>query len=181
MSTAQGGEGREVDRLDHHKHMDYVQAVIGRLANNSFVMKGWALTVSSALLGFAASRGEPLLALVAVLPALAFWVLDTYFLRQERAFRDMFEDVAAKRVVDFEMKPARYAARQPWRVGLSISLLLFYGAIILVSGLVSLTLVLAVGPSGCEREPGARSWLHVEEFVADPYRDPSVVLHRPLL
>jgi hypothetical protein len=132
--------------------MDFIQAVINRLASNSFVMKGWALTISSALLGFATSRSDPLLALVAVFPALTFWVLDTYFLRQERAFREMFDDVAAKRVVNFEMKPARYAARQSWRVGLSVSLLLFYGAIILVSTLVSLTLALAVGPNGDKGE-----------------------------
>lgn len=153
--------GGDVDRSDHHKHMDYVQSVINRLANNSFVMKGWALTVSSALLGFAASRSEPLLALVAVMPALAFWVLDTYFLRQERAFREMFDDVAAKVVTDFKIKPAPYAARQPWRVGLSISLVLFYGAIIVVSVLVAVTLALTTAAD--DEGSGAQPCVRIEE------------------
>ncbi|MDE3721378.1 hypothetical protein PWG71_08255 [Nocardiopsis sp. N85] len=170
MSAAQGGESREVDRSDHHKHMDFVQAVINRLANNSFVMKGWALTVSSALLGFAVSRGEPLLALVAVLPALSFWVLDTYFLRQERAFRKMFDDVAAKRVADFEIKPAEYAARQSWKVGLSISLLLFYGVIILVSVMVWLTLALTAEPNSDEGAPKTQDRAYVEEPVVNSGR-----------
>lgn len=131
-----------VEQLDHHKHMDYVQAVINRLAGNSFLMKGWALTVSSALLGLAVSESKPLLALVAAMPALAFWVQDTYFLRQERAFRAMFDDIAAKRVPGFEIRPAPYAKRQPWRMAWSISLAGFYGSIIVVSVLVWATLAL---------------------------------------
>lgn len=142
MSAEEGNKRHVVDQSDHHKHMDYVQAVINRLANNSFVMKGWALTVSSAILGFAASRSDPLLALVAVTPALAFWVLDTYFLRQERAFRAMFDDIAEKKVAGFEIKPAPYAARQSWSVGWSMSLALFYGAIVVVIILVVITLAL---------------------------------------
>lgn len=131
-----------VEQLDHHKHMDYVQAVINRLAGNSFLMKGWALTVSSALLGLAVSASKPLLALVAAMPALAFWVQDTYFLRQERAFRAMFDDVVAKKIPGFQIKPAPYAKRQSWRVAWSISLAAFYGSIIVVSVLVWATLAL---------------------------------------
>lgn len=142
MSEAAGKQESALDRSDHHKHMDYVQAAINRLANNSFVMKGWALTVSSTLLGFAVSRGEPLLAMVAVTPALAFWVLDAYFLRQEKAFRAMYDDVAAMKVKGFEIKPAPYAARQPWSVVFSISLTLFYGFIILVSIVIVTTLTI---------------------------------------
>jgi hypothetical protein len=140
-----GADGaREVDRADHHKHMDYVQAVISRLANNSFVMKGWALTLSSALLGFAASQGQAMLAFAAVVPAMAFWLLDTYFLRQERAFRDMFDDIAAKKVTDFQIKPAPYAKRQLWwRAGKSLSLSTFYGAIIVLCVVVAIVLAIA--------------------------------------
>ncbi len=128
------GEVHGVERADHHKHMDYVQAVIARLANNSFVMKGWALTLTTALLGFAVSRGQALLAVSALVPAIAFWLLDTYFLRQERAFRHLFADVASKRVTAFAMNPREYAAREKWWVVMrSASLSGFYAAIILVS------------------------------------------------
>jgi hypothetical protein len=138
----------EVDQADHHKHMDYIQSVISRLANNSFVMKGWALTLSSTILGFAASQGQVTLALAAVMPAVVFWVLDTYYLRQERAFREMFNDVAAKRVGNFEIRPVEYAKRQSWlKVGRSISLSLFYGAILMICLVVVVILALA-SPSG---------------------------------
>ena len=141
MSGADSQNGRErmpVEQLDHHKHMDYVQAIIARLATNSFVMKGWALTVSSALLGFSASKGLWALAALAVVPAAAFWFLDTYYLRQERAFRDMYEDVAAKRVTGFKIKPGPYASRHSWgRTGKSLSLSVFYGPIVVVCVLVA--------------------------------------------
>ncbi|GEM_PF-317851 len=131
----------EVERADHHKHMDYVQAAITRLANNSFVMKGWALTLATAVLGFAVSRGQWVLATAALVPAVAFWMLDTYFLRQERAFRHLFRDVAEKRVTGFAMNPRGYAKREPrLQVMFSWSLLAFYGAIIAVTVLVAAVL-----------------------------------------
>lgn len=153
-----GADGaREVDRADHHKHMDYVQAVITRLANNSFVMKGWALTLSSALLGLAASQGQAMLACAAVVPAMAFWLLDTYFLRQERAFREMFGDIAAKRVTNFEIEPAPYAKRQSWwQVGGSLSLSAFYGGIIALSAVVAIVLAI-VTTAGANPESQDRS------------------------
>ncbi|MCI0144158.1 hypothetical protein KNN17_21655 [Arthrobacter bambusae] len=144
--SAEASEGKlVVERSDHHKHMDYVQAVINRLAGNSFLMKGWALTVSSALLGLAVSQSKPLMALIAAMPALAFWIQDTYFLRQERAFRAMFDDIAAKEISGFEIRPAPYAKRQRWRLAWSISLSGFYGSIIVVSVLVWATFALTTG------------------------------------
>jgi len=152
-------EVSEIDRADHHKHMDYVQAVIARLANNSFLMKGWALTLSTALLGFAASHSQVQLALAATMPAAAFWLLDTYYLRQERAFRAMYADVARKKVPGFEMNPAPYAKRQSWRkVGRSISLSAFYGTLIVISLVVAL--VLASSSFG-------------EDDAPEPYRSPA--------
>lgn len=130
MTAGNLGESDELDRSDHHKHMDYVQAIITRLANNSFLMKGWALTLSSALLGFAIAQRHAGLALAAAAPATAFWVLDTYYLRQEHAFRDMYAEIAAKRLRDFEINPKPYLRNHSWSVGLSISLRIFYVAII---------------------------------------------------
>lgn len=146
------GKG-EIDRSDHHKHMDYVQAVITRLANNSFLMKGWALTLSSALLGFAIAQKHAGLALSAIVPAAAFWMLDTYYLRQERAFREMYDDVAAKCVRDFKIDPKSYAERQSWRVGLSISLRIFYLAVIVLTLGVAAILASASGPQSTPQNP----------------------------
>lgn len=147
MTDGSLGGPDELDRSDQHKHMDYVQAVITRLANNSFLMKGWALTLSSALLGFAITEKHAGLALVAIVPATAFWVLDTYYLRQERAFRNMYADIAAKRLRDFKIDPKPYADNQPWSVGLSISLRIFYLAIIVLALVVAIILTFAAAAS----------------------------------
>ena len=131
----------ELDRSDHHKHMDYVQAVITRLANNSLLIKGWALTLSSALLGVAITQKNAGLALVAIVPVAAFWVLDTYYLLQERAFRDMYAEVAAKRLRDFTINPKPHADSQSWwGVGFSLSLRVFYLAIIVLTVVVAVIL-----------------------------------------
>lgn len=136
-----------VDQADHHKHMEFVQAVITRLANNSFLLKGWALTLVSALLGFAISQAQVALALAAFIPSIIFWLLDTYYLRQERAFRTIYKAVAARIVTDFEIDPAPYVQTHSWRdVGFSISLRLFYGTMIILSGVVALSLALLSSP-----------------------------------
>lgn len=138
----------EINRADWHKHMDYVQAIIARLANNSFVMKGWALTLTSALLGFAATRGDALLAFLALVAVLAFWFLDAYFLRQERAFRLMFADVAAKKVAGFNLNPAPYAKQVKWWPVLrSVSLGVFYGALLILSLVLATILLTAIIPT----------------------------------
>lgn len=61
-----------------------MQGVIDRLAGNSFALKGWSVTLVSALLALAVSETKSDLILVALLPALTFWGLDGYFLAQER-------------------------------------------------------------------------------------------------
>jgi hypothetical protein len=75
------------------KHLEMIQAVISRLGTNSFLVKGWAVTVSGAFLGFAVAGKEWGLALAGVLPVMLFWYLDAYFLRAERCFRTLHEAV----------------------------------------------------------------------------------------
>lgn len=144
----------DVERGDHHKHMDYVQAVITRLANNSVLLKGWALTLSSAVLGFAITQKHAGLAFAALVPVTAFWLLDTYYLRQERAFRGMYTDVAAKRVRDFKIEPKPYAETQAWRsVAFSVSLAVYYGAITVLTLVVATILAVVTSVSTQHDEP----------------------------
>jgi hypothetical protein len=80
----------EAERI---KHMEMIQAVVTRLAGNSFLIKGWAITVTGTFLGFAIDRSHPGLAAAAFLPAVIFWLLDTYYLRAERLFRELYNEV----------------------------------------------------------------------------------------
>src|SRR5713226_9509943 len=79
---------------DHRiKHLEMIQGVISRLGNDSFLIKGWAVTVAAAFLGFAVSQHKWQLALASVGPTLLFWFLDSTYLRNERLFRDLFNRV----------------------------------------------------------------------------------------
>lgn len=75
------------------KHLEFVEGVIARLANNGFVIKGWAVTVAGVFFGFAVESGEPFLALASLTTTMLFWGLDAYFLYAERRFRDLYERV----------------------------------------------------------------------------------------
>jgi hypothetical protein len=85
---------------DHVKHLEFVQGVINRLAGNSFSIKGWSVTLVAALFALAAKDANPLYAIVAALPALCFWGLDAYYLRQERLFRGLYDVIRKQPEVD---------------------------------------------------------------------------------
>jgi hypothetical protein len=118
------------------KHLEFVQAVIIRLANDSFLMKGWALTVAGLIFGFAVDLGNWRIAAAGLLPVAGFWGLDAYFLRQERLFRKLYDAVRAPKspVEPFSMNTRPYVnAVESWiDTALSSTLLPFYGVIVLV-------------------------------------------------
>ncbi len=88
------------------KHLEFIQAIITRMAGNSFLIKGWSVTLIAAILALSASEhGNKWLMPIAFLPAVIFWFLDAYFLHQEKRFRK-FWDVVRKRSekeIEFEM------------------------------------------------------------------------------
>jgi hypothetical protein len=130
----------EPDRI---KHLEFIQGVVSRLGNNSFLMKGWALTVAGAFFGFAVNNQNRWLAVASALPTVTFWGLDTYFLRCERLFRMLYKRVSER---DDEVAPFFMEATSPtyvkdlsektrhevswWRTLRRPTLLLFYGAIL---------------------------------------------------
>jgi hypothetical protein len=91
--VSRGGAG--YNGFDEHrlKHMELIQAVVARLAGNSFLVKGWAITVAGVFIGFALNSEDLRLALSALVPTVAFWGLDAYFLRSERLFRALYDQV----------------------------------------------------------------------------------------
>jgi hypothetical protein len=97
------------------KHLEMIEKIVDRLAANSFKYKGWSITAVSALLALAAKEKFAGYALVALVPAFCFWGLDAYYLRLERAFRDLYKTVAetgsnATTGADFSMKLGTHLA-----------------------------------------------------------------------
>lgn len=97
------------------KHLELIQGVITRMANNSFMLKGWSLTVVTGILalGAAAPGNHKLLWLIGM-PVFLFWCLDGYYLWQERLFRRLYDDVrTSPHPVNFSMNTEDVKERRP--------------------------------------------------------------------
>lgn len=125
---------------DRVKHLEFLQAVISRLASNSFVLKGWAVTLVAALFALAQLDESRALIWFAAMPILTFWGLDAYYLRRERAFRLLFDAVRRPHrdgetpVEDFSMDTTPFESSTPgfWCAAVSCSVAPLYGALVLV-------------------------------------------------
>jgi len=89
-----------------HKEIDLIQAIITRMANNSFLLKGWMITLVAAIL--ALSKGTLVtddvtyFSLILCIPVIAFWYLDAFFLHKERCYRKLYEWVVNNRMTSNE-------------------------------------------------------------------------------
>lgn len=97
------------------KHLEFIQATITRMNQNSFQIKGWMITIVSALLALYANSKNVMYIFIAIVPVIVFWMLDAYYLQQERKFRGIYNDVAgispegSNMVIrDFEMPIQKY-------------------------------------------------------------------------
>lgn len=119
------------------RHLEMIQSIVTRMATNSFVAKGWALTVAGAIYGFAANHLNPWIASAGLLATLGFWWLDGFYLRAERIFRCLYIDAAkpdtSVELFSLDIRGYRNEDVAKWRkVLFSMTLRIFYGAITLV-------------------------------------------------
>ncbi|MEX0792465.1 MAG: hypothetical protein WD045_04980 [Pirellulaceae bacterium] len=111
-------------------HLQMIQGVIDRLANASFVVRGWAVTLVAAVFALSGRDAERLFFLIAYIPTVIFWILDGYYLSRERAFRQLYDEVRVKdeTSVDFGMATTR--SSESWAGScFSLPVLLFYGVL----------------------------------------------------
>lgn len=121
------------------KHLEFIQSTITRMNQNSFQIKGWMITLVSALLALYASSERVVYILIAIVPAVVFWFLDAYYLQQERRFRGVYNDVAGLspddsriNVREFEMPIQKYQCGKYcyFNVLFSRTIFLLYGIVI---------------------------------------------------
>ena len=125
-------------------HLQTIQSIISRLTSNSFLLKGWSITLISAMFALALTTKNPSVVQLALFPAVMFWVLDAYFLRQERRFRNLYDYVRQQDpdLIDFSLTfEGIDTPKYTWlRAFLSHTLLLFHGAILICVALVGIVL-----------------------------------------
>jgi hypothetical protein len=116
------------------RHLEMIQAIITRLATNGVYIKGWAVTLISALFALAAPDADMRYVLVAYFPVGMFWALDAYYLRQERLFRALYDEVRRSQSSDFSMRTdGLHSGVGSWaKAAFSKPLVLFYGVIMIV-------------------------------------------------
>lgn len=126
------------------KEIDLAQDVIKRMANNSFLIKGWTITLVVATLLLKGSKAQ---VFIAFIPLIGFWFLDAYFLRQERLFREIYKWVVANRMTSdellFDLNPMRFAGEvdSEREIMMSVTLKWFYGSIMATTFLYWMVLV----------------------------------------
>jgi len=88
------------------KHLEMIQGIITRMASNSFALKGWAVTLVAGIFALAGKNTDRVYFLVAYLPIIVFWGLDSYYLLQERLYRALYDKVRElpTEKIDFSMK-----------------------------------------------------------------------------
>lgn len=129
---------KSVDRLkilaDEVKN---IQEIIKRMASNSLEIKKWAVTL---IVGTMILKSEQNQVFVALIPLFSFWFLDSYYLRQERLFRDKYNELIKIRMFSdrdfFNVKPNAKSfgieLLSILKICFSISTLPFYGCILVV-------------------------------------------------
>ena len=117
------------------KHLEFIQNIINRMNSNSFMIKGWMITILSAILALHANKPNSILPFIAIISTSLFWGLDAYYLQQERKFRCLYHDVVKDIIIEpFNMCLKQYSQFKQCRysnVLLSKTLLTLYCPIII--------------------------------------------------
>ena len=129
------------------KHLEIIQSVITRMATNSFLLKGWCITLVAALCALTVQSDRSRVYLLAYIPIILFSFLDAYYLWLERRFRGLYNLVRqiAPQAIDFSMNTAQFAASRKGYLGayFSITVIPFYvvlaGSVLLVGLLLKTT------------------------------------------
>jgi len=125
------------------EHLKLVEGIVERMASNSCRLKEWFITIASAILSLSLVQSKPSLVAVAGGALLAFWLLDAYYLQQERRFRDLYEAIVdGELIAAFSMNMSKLPVKQRYVKALlcSWSTLGFYGTM----GIAGLVLACAI-------------------------------------
>ena len=113
------------------EHLKIIQAVIERLSRNNLWVKTWSLSLIAAALILIAVHYVhlPHFSLILIPFILGFWILDGYFLWQERLFRKVYNDIRVQSDTDFQMDLFKHKdePKCSWVSAIfSVTLVIFY-------------------------------------------------------
>lgn len=115
--------------------MEFIQNTINRMAGNSFLLKGWSITIIGGLLAFSLKEMNVSYVLISLAVLFFFWILDSYFLSLERAYISLYDQVRQKSEaeINFSMDVKNIENKSDWwDCSFSKTIKLFYGGLALV-------------------------------------------------
>jgi hypothetical protein len=132
------------------KHLDFIQGVINRMGHCSFLLKGWSVILVSGLFALAAKEANGLFVYLAYLPAITFWILDGYYLYQERLYRRLYDHIRILEPnnIDFGMDASTFKGQgnATWLNSiLSKTMLLFHGILIITIIIIMVACIIKGG------------------------------------
>jgi hypothetical protein len=92
------------------KHLEFIHNSINRMSTNSFIIKGWTITLLSAVYVLAREKTKINFSFITFLIAPLFWYLNSYFLLQERKFRALYDVVRLQNEneINFSMNTKKF-------------------------------------------------------------------------
>jgi hypothetical protein len=87
-------KGEYAMSTEKETYLGFIQNIITRMNKNSFQIKGWQTGIVSALIVLSTSMKNAAIIYIALFPTVIFWLLDAYYLLQERKFRGLYNDAA---------------------------------------------------------------------------------------
>ena len=141
-----------------HKEIDLIQACITRMAQNSFKIKGWFVSIYAVILALLPEKVNVFLVCITLIAVnIIFWYLDGIFLRTEKVYRKIYDWVLEKRPQNnrelmYQLNPSKFIGKiekveSVWQVMWSRTLRWFY-----LIPLVIVVIVFAIkcGPTLCK-------------------------------
>lgn len=87
---------------DRRQHLSFIQNVITRMSGNSLALKGLCITLVTLVATIMSTKNSSnaksfiLQTAIVCVSVLIFWCLDSFYLAQERRYRDMYKSVSSK-------------------------------------------------------------------------------------
>lgn len=131
----------DLQNENKRKHLEFIQLTITRMNGNSFMVKGWLITLVAAI--FVLSQKDTNMRFLWIAPfvSILFWIIDGFFVSTERKYRSLYNHVRKlnESQIDFSMDTTDFeAGRNSFFMSLlSLTLLLFYPVVIAASILAS--------------------------------------------
>jgi len=118
------------------EYLNMIHKIIERLAKNSFQIKAWTATIFAAIIVLTYSIINILIFFILIFTVSLFWALDSYYLKQEKLFRKLYEhkvneyhdESMRMKIKVFDMSVIEYKTevKNVPKTMISISELLFY-------------------------------------------------------